>query len=96
MLDSSGRIVIGKELLSRTHLSINQEIEIFFDNNKKKLLILPKNESRYDDNLYYIRTHNLDEHGRIHIPKCIRRIFPKATYLPTEKDGEICILIIEH
>ena len=96
MLESQGRLVIGKELLSRVDIKENQKVDIFFDNTQKAIVILSCDDLREKSTLYFIATHNLGLKGRICIPSQVRDAFPGATYLPTEKDGTIYILIFEH
>ena len=96
MLDKVGRIAIGQELLSRANLRIKQEVGIYFDHIQKRMLLLPQGENPYEETLYYVRTNTIDEKGRIYIPKSIRDAFKEVTYLPSEKNGDIYILIIQN
>ena len=95
MLDSHGRVVLGKELLSRVDLETNHKVNMFFDDTQKRLILLSCDDVRSTKMLYFVATHNIDEKGRIFIPAQVRKAFPKATYLPVEKDGNIYILIID-
>ena len=96
MVDSQGRITIGKELISRANLKEKQKVDIFLDNTKKTLVLFDLNDATEKSRLYYVTTHTLDEKGRLFIPADVRNAFPGATYLSTEKDGMIYILIYEH
>ena len=97
MLEAQGRLVIGKELLSRVDIKEKQKVDIFFDIIQKALVLLSCDDTmRIKSNLYFIATHTIGVKGRFYIPSQVREAFPGATYLPTEKDGTIYILIIEH
>ena len=96
MLESQGRLAIGKELFSRVDIKENQKVTIFFDNTQKALVLLPCDDVRSTSTLYFVATHTIDAKGRIFIPAQVRDAFPGATYLPTEKDGIVYILILEH
>ncbi len=93
MLDTSNRITIGGELMLRSNLKANQKIDIFFDHMEKKLLFLPSDEVNNTD-MYFVASHGIDSKNRVIIPKTIRDIFPKASYLPVERNGKIYVLII--
>ena len=95
MLDSQGRIAIGKEILSRVNLKTKQEINFFLDYNERRLLILSAADPRRTD-LYFVAKQTIDEKGRIFMPAQIRKAFKDATYLPVEKDGNMYILIFEN
>ena len=96
MLDAQGRITIKKELLSKNDfIKANGVVKLFYNPIIKCLLI--KSECfEGDDNLYYISTHKLDTKCRMFMPISIQKAFPGATYLVSEKDGNIYIHIIEH
>lgn len=94
MLESQGRLVIGKDLLSRVDIKENQKVDVFFDNTQKALVLLSCGDLRKKSTLYFIATHTISLKGRFCIPSQVRDAFPKATYLPTEKDGIIYILIL--
>lgn len=96
MLDTQGRITIGKELILRANLKEKQKVDIFLDNTKRALVLFECNCVEEKSRLYYVATHTLDEKGRLFIPADVRDAFPGATYLSTEKDGMIYILIYEH
>ena len=96
MLESQGRLIIGKELLSRVDIKEKQKVDIFFDNTEKALVLLSSDELQGTSKFYYIATHMIGLKGRISIPSQVRDAFPGATYLPTEKDGILYILIFEH
>ena len=95
MLDSQGRIAIGKEILSRVNLKKKQEINIFLDYNERRLLILSAADPRRTA-LYFVTKHMIDEKGRIFVPSQIRNAFKDATYLPVERDGNVYILILQN
>ena len=96
MLESQGRLVIGKELLSRVNIKENQKVDVFFDNTQKALILLSCDDVRGTSTLYFVTTHKIDTKGRFFVPAQVRNAFPGATYLPTEEDGMVCILIFEH
>ena len=93
MLDANNRITIGAELMLRANLKPNQEIDIFFDHLEKRLLFLPSDEVNATT-MYFVKSHSIDSKSRVFVPKCIRDIFPKASYLPVERNGKIFVLII--
>lgn len=96
MVDKQGRLTISSELLSKANISMNIQVQIFFDRKKRVLLVLPEKEYSYEEDIYYIKTIPLDKQGRLAIPNQIRNAFPDADYLPSERNGNIYIHIIEH
>lgn len=94
MLDKSGRLIIGLGLLERCkHISIKSEVSVLY-NQVNKFLVLKTKGIDSAPGMYYVASLKIDEKGRIIMPSSVRKAFPEATYLPTEKDGEIYIFII--
>ena len=97
MLDAQGRIIIGNNLLLRDeYIKLYEEAKIFYDAIQRKLILRSIYGEETAEEIYFIAKHKIDKKGRIYIPASIRNAFPGATYLPAEKNGRICILIIEH
>ena len=95
MVDRQGRIAIGTDKLSRNHYVYKGEkVDIYYNSSKRSLTIHSTDEVVNEDESYFIARHVLDDKGRIAIPKVIRCIFDGATFIPTEKNGRIHILII--
>lgn len=96
MLDKEGRITLPKYILERQdEIHPKQEVLLFLDHNNREILIRSK-ENRFEKNLHFIRNAKIDEKGRVFVPKSILKIFSNANFLPTEKNGKIYILIIDH
>lgn len=93
MLDSQGRMSIGSELIERCkRISINSEVNMFYDNKNQSLVIKPK-QIEVVDGMYFVASLKTDD-GRITMPSSVRKAFPDAEYFPTEKDGDIYIFIL--
>ena len=96
MLDNQGRITLPKYILERQdEIHPKQEVLLFLDRNNNEILIRSK-DNRIENNLHFIRNAKIDDKGRVFVPKAILKIFSTANFLPTEKNGKIYILIIEH
>ena len=95
MLDTQGRISIGIELLERcAHISIKTEVNMFYNQANKSLVLKTKGNDSVTG-MHFVSSLKTDDKGRIIMPSSVRKAFQNATYLPTEKDGEIHIFIIE-
>lgn len=94
MLESQGRMSIGSELIERCkHISINAELNMFY-NQEKKALVLKAKGFEPVDGMYFVASLKTDDKGRITMPLSVRKAFPDVDYLPTERNGEIYIFII--
>ena len=94
MLDREGRLTIGLELLARCQeISISTDVNMFYDNKNKCLVITPKHR-KIIGGMCFVASLKIDEKGRIVMPSPVRKAFPDDYYLPTEKDDEIYIFII--
>ena len=95
MVDKFNRLVLGMDLIEESsYLHKNQEVNLFFDYEKSRILIMPK-DTKSVKGLYKIgKKQKIDEKYRIYVPRTLREAFPNSTYLPGEQDGKMYILII--
>lgn len=97
MLDANGRIAIGKDLLRKAFkekAGKPQKVKLMCDAEIKKIQIIPEDVEE-DNNLYFIKAVTIDKKGRIYIPMSIRKVFPKAAYLPTVRNNSLYLIIIQ-